>query len=146
MLSAGGHVEIVQCKQWRGAHVGRGELIEFDRAIRRNHAVLGHFWAPYGFSKPAVQYARTAGIVLYNNEGIRNLLDRVLDSEAAALALQREVDISASDARREVSDAAIIVKRKHLRRRMTPFQTFIILILSFLLCGLLCLGVLAATR
>jgi hypothetical protein len=82
MLNEQGHVEIVQCKQWR-ARIGRGELIEFAKVIRQQHAEIGHYWAPGGFSHPAVEYAEKNGIKIYADYGIRKLLEQVIAVERA---------------------------------------------------------------
>lgn len=60
MLSPEGHVEIVQCKQFQNK-VDRGELVEFSKVMRQQHAERGHFWAPNGFTKPAIEYTLEAG-------------------------------------------------------------------------------------
>jgi len=77
MLSPEGHVEIVQCKQFQ-SKVDRSELVEFAKIMRQQHAVRGHFWAPSGFTKPAVEYALEAGdIDTYVNYDIAGLVKKV---------------------------------------------------------------------
>jgi uncharacterized ubiquitin-like protein YukD len=77
MLSPSGHVEIVQCKQWK-AKVGSSEIIEFAKVMRQQHAEIGHYWAPMGFSAPARRYAKKSNhIILYEDYEIRKLLEQV---------------------------------------------------------------------
>ncbi|WKZ47786.1 MAG: restriction endonuclease [Anaerolineales bacterium] len=81
MLSPEGEVEIVQCKQLKNK-VDRGELIEFSKIMRQQHAERGHFWAPNGFTKPAVEYALSAGnLDTYVDYDISELVKKVYISE-----------------------------------------------------------------
>jgi hypothetical protein len=81
MLSPSGHVEIVQCKQWK-ARVGSSEIIEFAKIMRQQHAEIGHYWAPMGFSAPARRYAEKSNhIVLYGDYEIRKLLEKVAETD-----------------------------------------------------------------
>jgi hypothetical protein len=76
MLNNEGLPEIVQCKQLRN-RVDRNEMIYFEKIIRRQHAVKGHFWAPGGFTQPAIDYAKSNNIELYEEPQIRKLVDRI---------------------------------------------------------------------
>ena len=81
MLSKDGDVEIVQCKQLQ-VRVDRSELIWFAKTMRQQHAEKGHYWAPNGFTQPAIDYAEQNNIVLLNDFAIRNLLTQVVPDQA----------------------------------------------------------------
>ena len=85
LLNQRGEVEIVQCKQWR-ARVSKGQLIEFANVMRQQHAEAGYYWAPGGFTKPAIEYAERNGISIYADYGIRKILEKitVIDAEVKA--------------------------------------------------------------
>jgi len=85
MLSPSGMVEIVQCKQLKG-HVGRPELISFSRVMRQQHAVIGRYWAPGGFSEPALKYAFLNAIELCTDLKIRELTEQAVVNAQRALA------------------------------------------------------------
>lgn len=129
MLSPSGHPEIVQCKQWQDVRVGKGELIEFAKIIRQQHAMLGHYWAPFGFTKGAIQYARDAGILLYNDYGIRITLEKAFDAEIAAL--------NASPA---VQPVAPTRPRPRFLPRMKREEWIVVIALAIMLVFLVCIG------
>lgn len=80
MLTKTGKVEIVQCKQWQ-SKISKTDLIDFAKTMRQQHASAGHFWAPHGFSQPAIDYAAQNNIELYSDFKIRKLLEKVLEIE-----------------------------------------------------------------
>lgn len=76
----GDDVEIVQCKQQQ-TRVSKTQLIEFAKTMRQQHAEVGHYWAPGGFSQPALAYAEQNKIEIYADLEIRKLLEQVLEIE-----------------------------------------------------------------
>ncbi len=64
-------VEIVQCKQL-SAKVTREHVKEFVKTMRKVGAIKGHYWAPAGFSKPAIEYVENIdkSVTLYDAEFI----------------------------------------------------------------------------
>lgn len=94
MLSRQGYVEIVQCKQWTRAHVGSSELIEFAKVMRQQHANVGHYWAPWGFSKPALKYVENMNnIFLYTDYEIRKLLEQATEIDKAVAARKTSMPV-----------------------------------------------------
>mgnify|MGYP002713108813 CR=1 FL=1 len=73
MLNKQGQVEIVQCKQ-KAKRVSRPELIAFAKSMKQHHAQKGHYWAPKGFTQPAIDYASERNIKLYESADIRRLV------------------------------------------------------------------------
>lgn len=63
-------VEIVQCKQL-SAKVTREGMKTFVKTMRKVHAVMGYYWAPAGFSKPALDYAEGIAEVVLFYDAIR---------------------------------------------------------------------------
>ena len=80
MLNGEGHVEIVQCKQLRN-RVDKSELVYFAKTMRKQHAVKGHYWAPSGFTQPAIDYATVNNIEIYEEPRIRRIVEKVYQSE-----------------------------------------------------------------
>jgi hypothetical protein len=66
----------VQCKQLRN-RIDKTELVYFAKVIRRQHAAKGHYWAPSGFTQPAIDYAKSNNIELYEEPHIRRLVDKI---------------------------------------------------------------------
>jgi hypothetical protein len=75
MLNSEGHVEIVQCKQL-SSRVDRPEIVKFADTMRKQHAVVGHYWAPNEFTQPAIDFAGEHKIKLYEQKDIMKLVDR----------------------------------------------------------------------
>lgn len=48
-------IEIVQCKQF-SSKITREHIKEFVKTMRRVGAIHGYYWAPSGFSQPAIEY------------------------------------------------------------------------------------------
>lgn len=80
MLNAQGLPEIIQCKQLK-SRVDRTELISFARTMRKQHAVKGHYWAPGGFTQPAIDYASKNNIQIYEELEIRKLVEKVYQDD-----------------------------------------------------------------
>lgn len=102
MLSPEGRVEIVQCKQYHN-RVDRGELVEFSKVMRQQHAERGHFWSPNGFTKPAIEYILEAGNI-----------DAYIESDIIALVKKvyiPEIDDQLHRAQRIASVSALPQKK-----------------------------------
>jgi hypothetical protein len=100
MINNEGLPEIVQCKQLRN-RVDKTELIYFEKVIRRQHAAKGHYWAPSGFTQPAIDYAKTKNIELYEEPRIRRLVEKIRQSDIEQQKLQEaqiqsEVNLSSN--------------------------------------------------
>lgn len=76
-----GDIEGVQCKKY-SVRVGKSQVIEFARALRKAQAQKGYFWSPSGFSAPAVEYAKKIGIDLYDDRQIDRTVFYVFKEEA----------------------------------------------------------------
>lgn len=87
MLNSEGHVEIVQCKQLRN-RVDKRELVYFMKTMRQQHAVKGHYWAPSGFTQPAIDYATLNQIELYEEPRIRRVVENVYKTDLEQNRLQ----------------------------------------------------------
>jgi restriction endonuclease Mrr len=121
MLSRYGHVEIVQCKQWQN-RVGKTELIEFVKTMKQQHAEIGHYWAPGGFSQPAVEYAEKNGVKIYADYGIRKLLEQ-------AVEVDKEIATSKQN--------TTIAEQKRDRKGWTKSQVAIVIGMFLVVCALL---------
>jgi hypothetical protein len=86
LLNKRGEIEVVQCKQWQ-SKISKTDLIEFAKVVRQQHAEVGHYWAPGGFSQPAVEYAEKNNIEIYADYGIRKLLEASIEAERNSLPL-----------------------------------------------------------
>ena len=129
MLNGEGHVEIVQCKQLRN-RVDKSELIYFAKTMRKQHAVKGHYWSPSGFTQPAIDYAASNNIELYEEPRIRRIVEKVYQSELE----QRQTQV-------EQAQPVLQVKSKRLFG-MTVAQ--IIIIIGLGLCAISSLGCLVS--
>ncbi len=69
MRNQKGENEIVQCKQLT-RRIDQTELKKFTRAMRIFDAERGHYWAPAGFTDPAMEYANTHKIIWYDEQRI----------------------------------------------------------------------------
>ena len=76
MLNKKGFVEIVQCKQ-KVNRISKTELITFSKTIKQQHAEHGHYWAPGGFTQPAIDYAEEKNMRLYESVHIRRLIVKI---------------------------------------------------------------------
>jgi hypothetical protein len=83
MLNSEGHVEIVQCKQL-SSRVDRPEIVKFADTMRKQHAVVGHYWAPNEFTQPAIDFAGEHNIKLYERRDIIKLVDRAFPPKPLA--------------------------------------------------------------
>jgi hypothetical protein len=90
LLSKSGNVEIVQCKQWK-SRISKSELIQFAKTMRQQHAIVGHYWAPNGFSEPAILYAEQNAIRLYNDFAIRKILERAEENKLIDLENKKPI-------------------------------------------------------
>jgi restriction endonuclease Mrr len=84
MLNKTGDVEIVQCKQLQN-RVTRPDLIAFGKTMKQQHAGMGHYWAPSGFTQPAIDYAKEKNIQLYESLHIRLLVKKAYKSDIAQI-------------------------------------------------------------
>jgi hypothetical protein len=80
MLNNEGNVEIVQCKQIRN-RVDKSELVYFVKIMRQQHATRGRYWAPSGFTQPALDYAALNNVVIYEEPHIRRIVEKVYKSD-----------------------------------------------------------------
>lgn len=69
MRNQKGNNEIVQCKQLN-TKVDLTEIKKFSRAMRKFDAERGHYWAPAGFTRPAMEYAEANHIIWYDEQRI----------------------------------------------------------------------------
>ncbi|MBT3314128.1 MAG: restriction endonuclease [Anaerolineae bacterium] len=76
MLNKKGFVEIVQCKQ-KVNRISKTELITFSKTMKQQHAEHGHYWAPGGFTQPAIDYAEEKNMRLYESVHIRRLIVKI---------------------------------------------------------------------
>jgi hypothetical protein len=75
MLNGDGDVEIVQCKKL-SSRIDRPKVVDFAKTMRKQHAKVGHYWAPNEFTQPAIDYAKEHNIKLYEERGIMYLVKR----------------------------------------------------------------------
>jgi hypothetical protein len=87
MLNDQGLPEIVQCKQLRN-RIDKTEMVYFSKVMRRQHAIKGHYWAPSGFTQPAIDYAKLNNIELYEELQIRRLVEKIYQYDLEQKKLQ----------------------------------------------------------
>jgi HJR/Mrr/RecB family endonuclease len=74
LINPQGQVEIVQCKQWNKP-VGEKDIRDLRGAMADEGAVRGFFWAPGGFTEPAIRWAKGKPIALADNREIGRLVE-----------------------------------------------------------------------
>ncbi len=89
-------IEIVQCKQL-SAKVTREQIKEFTKTMRKVGAIKGYYWAPGGFSKPAMDYANST------NESI-TLYDETFITKEVYEFFRDEVQLARDKLKNEIQD------------------------------------------
>jgi hypothetical protein len=84
MLNPQGKLELVACRQ-QSAPLELEPVFEFDKDIKRDGAVQGHFWAAGGFTSEACDWASQRSILLADRQGIGQFIDSVIAHRSALL-------------------------------------------------------------
>jgi hypothetical protein len=136
MLNNEGLPEIVQCKQLRN-RIDKTELVYFAKVIRRQHAAKGHYWAPSGFTQPAIDYAKLNNIELYEEPQIRRLVEKINQSDLEKRKLQ-EAQMQAEGRLQVPMQSQTMVPAKTNSKRFLGMTVTQIVILAVLgLCSLM---------
>ena len=135
MLNNEGFPEIVQCKQLRN-RVDRNEMVYFERIIRRQHAVKGHYWAPGGFTQPAIDYAKNNNIELYEEPQIRKLVDRIHQFDLEQKRLQEAQKQALAVATTQPQQQLKVPVRAYPKRYLGMTITQIVIISVLGLCSI----------